>query len=119
MCAALFPFTFSLLAQTATAPPDAATQNQAFVFLGGLVALAVMANQVMGAVISWRKMKGADPAEDRRYATKQEHNLLRDEVIGLKSEMSGLQKTITNEFATLNRSIGVLEGMLKKMGNDG
>lgn len=93
--------------------PDANTQSQAFIFLGGLVAAAVMANQVFSAIVSFRKLKGVDPADDKRYATKDELETLRSEVGGIKNEVTSLSKTITNEFSSLNRSIGVLEGMLK------
>lgn len=111
-------FPAALLPLLAQAPPvamDAATQNQALVFLGGAAALSFLANQIMGAVLNFRKLKGADPLDDKRYASKAEHDALKGEVIGLKSEMSGLSRTITNEFSSLNRSIGVLEGMLKAM----
>jgi hypothetical protein len=106
-----------LLAQTtaATGGPDPATLNQAMVFIGGLTACAVIANQVLGAMTGFRKLRGADPAEDLRYVTKPEHQALKDEVLSLKSEFQGLARTITHEFSELNRSIGVLEGMLTTM----
>jgi len=108
-----------LLAQTAPAMPDAASQNQAFIFLGGLVALAVMANQLLGAVNSWRKFRGIDPGEDKRYATRQEHQALRDEVVGIKADVSALCRTINTQFNDLQRSIGRLEGKIdgKKPGS--
>lgn len=108
----------SLLAQTAaaTAPGnDAATLNQAAIFIAGLTACAVIANQILGALTGFRKLRGADPAEDLRYVTKPEHQALKDEVLSLKSEFQGLARTITHEFSELNRSIGVLEGMLTTM----
>jgi hypothetical protein len=106
-----------LLAQTATATGgnDAATLNQAAVFVGGITACAIIANQVLGVMHGWRKLRGADPVEDMRYVSKPEHQALKDEVLALKTEFQGLARTITNEFSELNRSIGVLEGMLTSM----
>lgn len=110
MSAALSPLAIVLLAQTAA--PDAASQAQAFYVLGGIVALAVMGNQIMGALISWRKLKGTDPQDDRRYASKAEHDALRDEVVGIKADFSNLSRTINIQFNDLQRSIGRLEGKI-------
>ena len=107
---------FYLLAQTGTDP--ATTVTQAVPTLIGLMALIVIGNQVMNGLINFRKLKGADPVDEHRYASKAEHQALREEVITIKTEVSGLSRTLTNEFSSLNRSIGVLEGMLKKMKQD-
>jgi len=103
----------------ATSTPPTGTQDQAFWFLGGLVALAVMANQVLSAVVSWRKFKGSDPGSDLRYCTKQDHQNLRDEVIGIKSDFSSLTRTINQSFNDLQRSIGRLEGKLDNKKTEG
>ena len=97
------------LAQT---PNDPATLNQAMIFIGGLTAVAVIGNQVMGAMLNFRKLKGSDLTSDGRYASKAEHDALRDEVVGIKSEMAGLARTITSEFNGLHRAIGRLEGKI-------
>ena len=98
-----------------TPSPDSATLKQAAIFVGGLTACAVIANQILGAMQGFKKLRGADPAEDRRYVSRPEHEALKDVVISLKGEFQGLSRTITNEFSELNRSIGVLEGMLTAM----
>lgn len=102
--AALFPLAQSSL--------DPATQSQAFVLLGGIAALSLIANQIMGAVINFRKLRGADPADDRRYASRAELDALHDEVTVFKSDFSALSRTINNSFSDLQRSIGRIEGKL-------
>lgn len=106
----LTPLALFFIAST----PSTGTQEQAFWFLGGLVALAVMANQVLSAIVSWRKFKGSDPGSDMRYATKQEHLSLREEVIGIKADFQALSRTINHSFNDLQRTIGRLEGKLDR-----
>lgn len=95
-------------------PTDPDTQAQALVFIGGLTACAVIANQIMGALVTWKKLKGSDPVSDGRYTTKQEHQALRDEVVGIKSDFSALARTINQSFNDFQRSLGRLEGKIDK-----
>jgi hypothetical protein len=99
------------LAQTPP-PLDAAAQGQAFIFLGGLVAVAVMGNQVMGAIVTFRKLRGNDPQADGRYATKSELINVEKTVEGLRGEVRAQALTLSNELRAIHRALGRIEGRL-------
>jgi len=110
MSAAISPLAV-LLAQ-AGAATDAATQSQAFWFIGGLVAVCVMANQVMGAIVTFRKLKGADPTADHRYASKAALGEVKIDLEGLRGEVRGISTTLQNELRAIHRALGRIEGRL-------
>lgn len=112
--AALSAQVFCALSQI-PATPDQATLNQAMVFVGGLVAVAVIGNQLMGAVIAWRKLKGSDPTDDKRYATRSEHQALRNEVGELQMDVKVLIRSTNNTLGDIQRSLGRLEGKVDTM----
>jgi hypothetical protein len=103
------------LAQNAA---DPATLNQAMIFIGGLTAVALIGNQLMGAIINFKKLKGVDPSDDRRYATKSEHEALTREVSTIKAEFSALTRSINHSFNDILRAVGRLEGKIDKKSQD-
>lgn len=100
----------------ATLDKDADTLTQAAVFIGGLTAVAVIGNQLIGVAINWRKLKGADPGDDQRYATRQEHVSLKNEVTGMKSDYTTLLRTMNASFEDIQRSLGRIEGEISVRG---
>ena len=70
----------------------------------------MVGNNIMGAMLNWRKLKGGDPEADDRYATKNDHLALASHVTRLEGQVMALNVTIANELRTINRSLGRLEG---------
>lgn len=72
--------------------------------------LALTGNNIMGAVLNWRKLRGGDPASDERYVSKGEHASLVGTVTRLEGQIAAQGVTIATELRAINRSLGRLEG---------
>lgn len=77
-----------------------------------LAALAVAGEKITGGILNVRKLKGSDPAADDRYATKDEHNALKDRVTSQEAKQEALQITLSTELAAIHRALGRIEGHL-------
>ena len=103
----------TLAAYLATANPQIPEdQTQPLWVLGGLVGIAIMANQVMGAIITFRKLKGSDPTADIRYASKIEVDDVKKDVSVLRGEVKGISHTLQNELRAIHRALGRIEGAM-------
>lgn len=102
------------LAQANPPAPSAGDINAAAVWIGGLCAVAVIANQIMSAMINVRKLRGVDPDSDARadarFASKATVDLLAKEVAAVRTETSFLANTLAAELRAIHRSLGRLEG---------
>jgi hypothetical protein len=102
------------LAQASPAAPTSGDTNAAAVWIGGLCAVAVIANQIMSAMINVRKLRGVDPDSDARadarFASKAAVDLLAKEVAVVRTETTFLANTLAQELRAIHRSLGRLEG---------
>lgn len=97
---------------------SAGTVAGAVVWLGGLAVVCVVGNQVMGAWINFRKIKGTDPMAEARYALKEEHNNLARKVSSVEGKVDNLTLSLQSELRDINRSLGRLEGALGTAKNE-
>jgi len=108
---------FLFFAQTTPPAPSAGDYSAAFTWLGGMVAAAIIANQVMAAILNARKLRGADPETDERldsrYASKASVDEVSRELSNLRSEVGHVSTTMSNELREIHRSLGRIEGRLK------
>lgn len=93
---------------------DAATAGQATAWLLGLAALCVVANQIMSALLNARKLRGADTTADTRYASRTEVSQISADVASLKMDVHQLSRSINQNLVDMNRTLGRLEGAIKK-----
>jgi hypothetical protein len=77
-----------------------------------IAAIAVSANQILGAVLNVKKLKGNDPDIANTYTTKSEHGELVKQVDVLKTEVRGISRSLSTEFSAINRALGRIEGQL-------
>lgn len=96
----------TIIAETLPDPSSPNSVGWLFVAIGGL---ALTCNQILGAVLSVKKLKGQDPS-DGRYASRDDHAGLSHRVTGLEAQMATLNMTVANELRAMNRSLGRLEG---------
>ncbi len=117
--------TFTVLAQTPAAN-DPATLNQAMIFIGGLTAVAIIGNQIMGAMLNFRKLKGQDPnitrdveASDKKIKALEDdmkamelriEKRIGEHLGGIGVRLSNMENTLSRFSADFNRSLGRLEG---------
>jgi hypothetical protein len=104
------------LAQASPAAPTSGDINAAAVWIGGLCAVAVIANQIMSAMINVRKLRGVDPDSDARhearYASKTVVDELAKDVASVRTEVAVVSNTLSNELRAIHRSLGRIEGRL-------
>jgi hypothetical protein len=126
-------FTIALFATALaqnTAGNDPATLNQAMIFIGGLTACAVIGNQVMGAMINFRKLKGLEPAvtaantaateatdrkikgleHDMRDLELRMEKRIGEHLGGINTRLQSFETTLGRLVGDFNRSLGRLEG---------
>lgn len=96
----------SLLASSLPDPASSESTGWLFVAIGGL---ALTCNQVLSAIVGFKKLRGEEPT-DGRYASKDDHDGLTHRVTGLEVQMSTLNNTVAHELRAMNRSLGRLEG---------
>jgi len=94
---------------------DAATAGQATAWLIGLAAVCVVANQIMSAFLNARKLRGADTISDNRYASRSEVAQISADVASLKMDVHQLSRSINQNLVDMNRTLGRLEGAVKKI----
>lgn len=100
------PDALLFLADALPAPESSSAVGWLFVAIGGL---ALTCNQILGAVLSVKKLKGQDPT-DGRYASRDDHDSLTHRVSGVEIQMATLNNTVAVELRAMNRSLGRLEG---------
>jgi hypothetical protein len=106
----LASFLLPFLAQTPGELPDPKSFQSIGWLMVCLAALFASWNQLTGGIVNFRKLKGADPQADGRYATKNEHNSLAEKVAGHDGQLQRLNGTLATELREINRALGRLEG---------
>jgi hypothetical protein len=110
------------VAVNAGALPEANSPAAGVWVLGGIAALAVMVNQILGVLEKFRKLKTPDPINpvesDRIKALEDEIRAVElrmerriGEVMGsINTRLQSLESTISHLVSDFSRALGVLEG---------
>ena len=106
----------SIFAQATPPAPSSGDISTAMTWVGGLIAVVVIANQVMAAMINARKLRGADPETDERldgrYASKTAVEEVSRELATLRADVRNVTTTVANELREIHRALGRIEGQL-------
>ncbi len=104
----IMPITY-LLANVLPDPSSASALGWLVLTAAGA---ALAANQLLGAVITVRKLRGNDPETDARYATKHEITNIATDVAALEGRIDQVNKTLSTELRDIHRALGRIEGAL-------
>jgi uncharacterized OsmC-like protein len=98
-----------LCATPVDALPDVDSPSSIGWLLLTLAGLAVALNQVLGAILTMRKLKGADASADSRYASTERVNHIETNVNEMRGEVKAIQVTLNNELCSIHRCLGRIE----------